>query len=1207
MITSPIKFLGAYVVNASCSLGWGGETSTCSLTLVEDPANGITFLPANPKSKIRNGTPCLFQIGSKFEFGGILQRWTYSESVSEGRKYEVVLESPSKVLDGVYVILDKFQGTIYTSDDINNVSTQATSSGIMTYGGTYPTNIINVFGSKENTQASGIFGGSKIDGFGYPISGIVSDISGAINNSFTLPTIKGVDKFKFGGKIAYGDGEYDLDLSELDKIIPSIKDWRISGDFMTVNQLIKDIADVALADFVYTITGTTDPKTGIIIKNAKIKVLVVSRKEPPTPNAINALITEIKNKPDAEKNLISYNTGKELSDSTTQKVLIGGPASRYWFSSAKNYDILPVWGMSGQGALATYIYGKSLAEYEDYATKIKVRIDGGYTNNFSEIETDLLEIRCALSGRETWNLYHIFNAIKANIISNNVGYQKITFGNVNFTLKEYLQLIEGKAVTNDLMDTSMESGEAMATFILGKEYQKAFIQQSIDSRFQSMQKTASQFYGKTFMVSLPGEAGGLNNNIKYLYNGIETVNAWDIASSSWSSANLRFYFKDPKFYDEDGRFSAIAIYDNLQDADYSSLGNNYSVNTIGVCTDISIEKDIRWLELTLKDSVTEKDVQITKGLAIANIDSPIYYYDKYTTQTNGFNILAELIFGRKFPTGYQNLFGSAEIDVPIHPAPLLPKNIGVPQQSNRYVWGPWFSFNSTSGKQGKVEILEETNFSPETFGSIDAMNQAAKTIVNSEMSQVYENESGFIELAEEPQFNLASRFLNTGPYITTININIGAEGIKTTYQFNSWTKTYGRIAKYNIDRISKLQKGTFSFYKKLRELFINPPVRPFNTAILGYIEKLNKKTQPKYETQGIFGNFVGLLSQNINNQNITSNSSSNEITRTPLSYSPLVETNPNNISESSNTPRLIIGASNMSAAMKNTGANYDEGFGCSMEQIFSPVVSFKQDNTESGLSPYPKRPVDTTIFGDYNIDPTSIYPSFEISKKYVLSRSGLYYNRHVSPPSYNLDPYFFFSSNDFSCVLKDDRARTTDINLNKDPAKYYVKTMGLRGPLMLSGWGFDSAGLPVPWSGGKQIAGQVSTAQDPWRFASGVATDRTLWKTGPVDLRWHKERKVWVGGPDFLEGVLITDLNFADTDTVASGKMQIVRSKGRDENNYNAPHLETKDEFVVLYNRDISFSAASGSYVIAMEINYEWRPIWSQCNPVANNTNPPID
>jgi hypothetical protein len=143
----------------------------------------------------------------------------------------------------------------------------------MTYGGTYPTNVINVFGSKENAQASGIFGGSKIDGFGYPISGIVSDISGAINNSFTLPTIKGVDKFKFGGKIAYGDGEYDLDLSELDKIIPDIKDWRISGDFMTVNQLVKDIADVALADFVYTITGNPDPKTSVITKNDNIIVV----------------------------------------------------------------------------------------------------------------------------------------------------------------------------------------------------------------------------------------------------------------------------------------------------------------------------------------------------------------------------------------------------------------------------------------------------------------------------------------------------------------------------------------------------------------------------------------------------------------------------------------------------------------------------------------------------------------------------------------------------------------------------------------------------------------------------------------------------------------------------------------------------------------------------------------------------------------------
>lgn len=1154
MITSPIKFLGAYVINASCSLGWGGETSTCSLTLVEDPANGITFLPANPKNKIRTGAPCLFKIGDKFEFGGILQRWTYSENVGEGRKYEVVLESPSKVLDGVYIILDKFQGTIYKSDDINVVSTQSTSSGIMTYGGTYPTNILNVFGSKENTQASGIFGGSKVDGFGYPVSGIVEDISNTINNSFSLPTEKGIDKFKFGGKIAYGDGEYDLDLSELDKIIPDIKDWKISGDFMTVNQLIKDITDVALADFVYTITGTADSKTNIITKNAKIKVLVVSRKEPPTPNAISSLITEIKNKPDTEKNLISYNTGKELSDSTTQKVLIGGPATRYWFSSAKNYDILPLWGMSGQGALATYLYGQSLAEYENPFTQVKIRADGGWANNFAEFTTDLLEIRCALSGRETWNLYHTFRAIRAKIL-NDTTYQMVTFGNVNFSVKQLQDLIQGKAITNDLMDTSMESGEAAAKFILGKEYQTAYIQQAIDSRFKSVYKIATEFYGRKFMVSLPGEAGGLNNNIKYLYNGIETINAWDIASSAWSNDNFRFYFNDPKFYDDDGKFGAVAVFDNLSNADYSSLNNNYSVNAVGVCTDVSIDKDLRWLELTLNDSVTGKDVTITKGLAVATIDSPIYIYDGYTTQTNGFNILAQMIFGQKIPTGYQNLFGSSEIDVPIHPAPLLPNNIGVPQQSNRYVWGPWFSFNSISGKQGKVEIIQETSFAPETFGSVKAMNEAAKTIVNSEMSQVYENESGFIELAEEPQFNLASRFLSTGPYITTINIGIGSDGIKTTYQFNSWTKTYGRIAKYNIDRISKLQKGTFSFYKRLRELFINPPPKPFNTAILGYVEKLNKREEKKYEVQGIFGTFVGLLAGNINNQ-------------TP--------------------PRLSVGGSNMSAAMRSTGANYDESFGCSMEQIFSPIVSFKQDDVEKGLSNYPKRPVDTNVFSNSEINPTSVYPSFEIAATFQNSRSGLFYKQNISPTSRDLDPYFFFSSNDFSCVLKDDRARTNDINLNKEEAKYYVKSMGMRGPLMLSGWGFDIAGLPVPCSGLKTVPNQ-------WVFDANAAKDRTTWKTGPVDLRWHKDRKVWVGGHDIVEGILDEDL-FPGTFTMPTfTKMKVYRSKGIIADP-TEQHIETKSEFIKIVNRDQSLSAFKGGYVMAIEINYEWRPIWVECN-----------
>jgi hypothetical protein len=61
-----------------------------------------------------------------------------------------------------------------------------------------------------------------------------------------------------------------------------------------------------------------------------------------------------------------------------------------------------------------------------------------------------------------------------------------------------------------------------------------------------------------------------------------------------------------------------------------------------------------------------------------------------------------------------------------------------------------------------------------------------------------------------------------------------------------------------------------------------------------------------------------------------------------------------------------------------------------------------------------------------------------------------------------------------------------------------VRAMGLRSPLILSGWGFDVNGNPVPASG---------DGIHPDTF-----TDPRVWKTGPVDLRWDDDRKVWTGG-----------------------------------------------------------------------------------------------
>lgn len=103
------------------------------------------------------------------------------------------------------------------------------------------------------------------------------------------------------------------------------------------------------------------------------------------------------------------------------------------------------------------------------------------------------------------------------------------------------------------------------------------------------------------------------------------------------------------------------------------------------------------------------------------------------------------------------------------------------------------------------------------------------------------------------------------------------------------------------------------------------------------------------------------------------------------------------------------------------------------------------------------------------------------------------------PTAITLDP--FSGSGDFSYVG----------GVNRD------KPIALRGPLVVTGYGIDVDGYPVPGQGGT--------------FVSNYKTRSHLWKTGPVDLRWDQTRGVWVTGTSTSSGIrggIITEVNEGD-------------------------------------------------------------------------------
>ena len=263
----------------------------------------------------------------------------------------------------------------------------------------------------------------------------------------------------------------------------------------------------------------------------------------------------------------------------------------------------------------------------------------------------------------------------------------------------------------------------------------------------------------------------------------------------------------------------------------------------------------------------------------------------------------------------------------------------------------------------------------------------------------------------------------------------------------------------------------------------------------------------------------------------------------------------------------------------NLNAAFGASSAVSYEQIFSPL-SIKKD-----------------LGG-----PT---PGFQ--KTFADSESqGLFDNGHIGPTLRELNPYFstifgddgenFIENNDYVMMANEIGGGTEDINIRKLDNRRGIDTVrvvGLRGPLILSGWGFDLADRPAPAKG--------TGGDDQYTFKTELVSNRSYWKTGPVDLKWDNERQVWSGGPHVvcgrLEGSIIAPSSIDDP---TSFSVQILRPDGATGGN-----LKYIGETITCRNRDASLehepdpdNPDAKIFVIAIRLNYEWLPLWVGCEPL---------
>ena len=123
------------------------------------------------------------------------------------------------------------------------------------------------------------------------------------------------------------------------------------------------------------------------------------------------------------------------------------------------------------------------------------------------------------------------------------------------------------------------------------------------------------------------------------------------------------------------------------------------------------------------------------------------------------------------------------------------------------------------------------------------MNAAGRALADVGNAEMKGSETGYVEIADFPSYNIAERFAGSGPYVSDMTISIDTSGFKTTYKFNTWTPQFGRLAKYNIDRIARINKASLELAQreraKLTKRPLLPPPPPLTAADL--INKLNRQ------------------------------------------------------------------------------------------------------------------------------------------------------------------------------------------------------------------------------------------------------------------------------------------------------------------------------------------------------------------------------
>lgn len=457
----------------------------------------------------------------------------------------------------------------------------------------------------------------------------------------------------------------------------------------------------------------------------------------------------------------------------------------------------------------------------------------------------------------------------------------------------------------------------------------------------------------------------------------------------------------------------------------------------------------------------------------------------------------------------------------IHSTAYIPTAVAIPLRSNIETYGPWKSDNFETSSGG-IELIHDEDMCPWVFNGTAKMNAFATDVIADRSFNKTEIETGSITIPTFPDKSLG--FIENGPNLTNINVSMGSNGVTTIYNYRTYTPKFGGIKnleketlKKNLALTNRIKKITQDKDRQANTIqrkltgggtYVPPDLNPSLTDRGTLHRVLVGQTYP-----------FSILYDEVYESGV--DSSGNPIG--DASY-PITGTG----------ERTVVGTETLEKSVLELRYDYRKKAFMSWDGLISPVANIGT----SGVS--------LPIYSKYNQTDTgarSIYNSPNPPIKhsgtdvYNIKIDREYLDPLTNPfPSGKHHHVGGGAGHNVDIVGRGAEAPEGGAIMNFYPQKDWEKRysdeyrfLGLKGPIVLHQWGYDTQGKPIPNAIDDleliQKSGVFRTQigdGDPVTstgltdyFMEDWLQKPTSWPVAPVDLRYDRQRGVWVSPPDY--------------------------------------------------------------------------------------------